>query len=249
MTTLPNVVPTKRLGLITPPSNPTVELELRALCPLACGVYSTRLPLFPGQPLEVRQVQYVEHYPRLIQSFGVLAIDAFMVGITGPSYSLTPEQDVERSRTLSAGAGGRPVIQASMAIRETLAALGADKVFLFSPYPGWLTEKSAAYWSACGFQLAGVFKVSEEFRAYDLTTEEVLDGLAKIQVPKGAVVLMSGTGMATVDAMVRVAGAGGPVLVSSNLACAFAALKLFNLPPSEHFRAASPALVPYLAKS
>jgi len=242
MSTLPQLVPLKRLGIISPPANPALEPEMRALLPLSCGIHATRLPTFPGQPLEVRTTNYPASYAPLIQSFGALPIDAFLIGITGVSYALTPELDEKRSAHLSAGAGGRPVIQAANAIRETLTALGVRDMRLLSPYPRWLTDQSVAYWTACGFNVTDVFRISEEFRAYELTTPEVIEAVGRFNSPPGSIVLMSGTGMVTVDAMTTLVKPGGPILLSSNLCCAFTVLRRLGLPPTEHFRAVAPEL-------
>jgi maleate isomerase len=237
----PRFLPTHRVGLLTPSANPAVEPELRALLPPEVALHATRLPAMPGTTLEQRNAVYLEAAERAIGDFGALPLDLLVLGLTGPSYALAPEEDAALAARLSAAAG-RPFLLASRAIAEALAALGHPPLLLFSPYPGWLTDRAEAYWRAAGCDLRQVFKVSDSFRAYELTPEEVADGLLRLDPPAGAAVLLSGTGMPTLDAMAWLAGRVGGPLLSSNLCCAFAVLRRLGLAAPPAFRDVAPAL-------
>jgi maleate isomerase len=158
---------------------------------------------------------------------------------------LPPPEDAALQERLSSGAG-RPVILATRAIAAALSALGRTRLLLFSPYPGWLTERAERYWAAAGLDLVESFKVSDSFRAYDLTPEEVADGLGKLAPPADCAVLISGTGAATLDAMEWMQARIGVPLLSSNLACAFAACCTLGLPASAAMTACCPPLAALL---
>ncbi|WP_270935247.1 maleate cis-trans isomerase family protein [Falsiroseomonas oryzae] len=237
--------PTHRIGLLAPSANPAVEPEMRHLLPHQAALHVARLPVMPNTTLEQRNAVYLGHVEQALGAFGALPLDAVVVGLTGPSYALPPEEDQALQDRLSAGAG-RPVILASRAIAKAVAALGRRRLLLFSPYPGWLTERAERYWAAVGLELVESFKVSDTFRAYDLTPEEVADGLAKLSPPKDCVVLISGTGAATLDAMDWMRGRVGVPLLSSNLACAFAACRLLGLSSSTAMHACCPELAAQL---
>ena len=232
--------PTHRIGLLAPSANPAVEPELRHLLPVSAALHVTRLPVMPDTTLEQRNAIYLAAAETALGAFGALRLDAVAVGITGPSYALPPAEDAALQDHLSARAG-RPVVLAARAIAEALAALGRTRLTLFSPYPGWLTERAERYWRAAGFELES-FKACDTFRAYEMTPEEVADGLARLSPPADGVVLLSGTGMPTLDPMAWMRERVGVPLLSSNLAIAFALCRRLGVEASEALGACCPAL-------
>ncbi len=239
--------PTHRLGLLTPSANPAVEPEMRWLLPPAVALHATRLPVMPGTTLEQRTAAYLDAAARAIGDFGELALDMLVLGLTGPSYGLAPADDQAMQESLSARAG-RPFLLASRAIAGALEALGRRRLLLFSPYPGWLTGQAERYWREAGLDLVESLEVSDRFRAYELTPEEVAEGLARLSPPADCVVLLSGTGMATLDAIAGERGRIGVPLLSSNIACAFAACRALGLPAGEAMRACCPQLAGLLPR-
>jgi maleate isomerase len=233
--------PTHRIGLLSPSANPAVEPEIRHLLPHQAALHVARLPVMPNTTLEQRNAVYLQHVEQTLGGFGALELDAVIVGITGPSYALTPAEDEALQARLSAESGRR-VILASRAIAASFAALGVKRMLLFSPYPGWLTERSEIYWRAAGLDVVESFKVSNEFRAYELTPEEVAEGLAKLKAPADCAVLISGTGAATLDAMEWMRDAMGVPVLSSNVACAYVACREAGLEASTAMQVCCPEL-------
>jgi maleate isomerase len=233
--------PTHRVGIATPSANPAFEHEIRALLPPAVAVHVTRLPVMPGTTLEERNARYMSCYPEALASFGDLALGACAIGLTGPSYALSPHDDVAFQAKLSADRNC-PVVLPSRAIADALAALGLRRAVLFSPYQGWLTDRSLAYWQAAGIDVVDVFKVSDTFRAYELSPDEVIAALRRCAAPADAAVIMSGTGMATLDALAACQFERPSLLLPSNLAVAFALVRALGVNPSAAFVEVAPML-------
>ena len=188
----------------------------------------------PDTTLEQRNRAYIASYEPALKSFGSLKLDAATVALTGPSYRLGAAEDDALAARLSAAADF-PVETASGAIRHALKAIGAKRICLFSPYPAWLTEEAAGYWSGAGFTVAQVVKVSETFRAYELTTAEVEEALRQVETAGIDAIVMSGTGMITLPAMVARRQRSGPPLLSSNLCCAWWMMKQTGVAPGATF--------------
>jgi maleate isomerase len=128
-----------------PPPNPAVEPEMRALLPQDMAIHTARLPFQPGADLAARNRSMPGQFVESIRSFGSLALDAALIAVTGPNYSLTKEAASKLDIELAAACPG-PVARASEPIAEAFAALGLHSITLVSPYEPWLTERAQAYW-------------------------------------------------------------------------------------------------------
>lgn len=230
-------------GVLVPPANPTVEPELHRLVGAAMTLFATRFAVMPGTTLEQRNRRYLDVYRDAVRSFGELKLASMVIGLTGPSYRLGAAGDVALTEELTAHAGGIPVQTASRAIAEALVAIGARRLCLFSPYPDWLTQEAVAYWRGAGHDVVRVVKVSETFRAYDLTDDEVTSALSTIDQTEIDATVLSGTGMLTLPAILAARAAGAKPLLSSNICSAWWLLRTAGQPAGDPlFERASPEL-------
>ena len=222
--TAPDYGPRARVGIAVPHSNPTVEPEMRALLPPAIGVYATRLT-HPAPRVEERLNHYVRHMPGAIRTFGEMQLAAFGFGCTGSSYIAGRELE-DRLTGEASESCHVPVITAAQAIRGALASLGCRSIALVSPYPADLAEAGYRYWEAAGIRVVARLRVdpalTDTHRIYELTSEDALDALRRVDRTGADCLVASGTGMPTLRALrVLCAESLLPVL-SSNLSLAWA---------------------------
>lgn len=233
--TRPDYGPRARIGVAVPHSNPTVEPELQALLPAGVGVYATRL-VHPAERVEERLNHYIRHLPDAIRTFGVLRLAAFGFGCTGSSYmagAALEEQLVVAARQEC----GLPVITAARAIRLALGELGVRSIALVSPYPAALAEAGYRYWAEAGVQVVAKLRVDPQLddthRIYELTSDDALAALRRIDRGGADCLVASGTGMPTLRALRTLKDEMGVPVLSSNLCLAWALA-----------RAAAPELAP-----
>lgn len=236
-----NLRPSARVGVLVPTSNPTVEPELHYLVGDDVALYAARFPYTPDLDLRQRLAGYPQVFLDCARAFGTMELNAFMASMTGASYALKRAGDDTLCEKLSA-ASGVPSVTAAKAIREAMAALGVQKIALISPYPEWLTTQAAAYWEDCGFALSQVVMMSEEFRAYEMESDEVAAAMAQVDGDACDAVVMSGTGMLTIPAILELRETIRPPLLSSNLCMAWWIMRAAGSKGSEALAACCPVL-------
>lgn len=232
---IPDYGPRARVGVAVPHTNPTVEPEMRALLPDSIGVYATRLT-HPSPEVEERLHHYIRHIPEAIGTFGEMKLAAFGFGCTGTSYVA----GLELEDRLTAEARERtsiPVITAAQAIRKALKKLGCNSIALVSPYPEALAEAGYRYWEDAGIRIVDRLRVdpalTDTHKIYELTSDDALIELQRLNTGDADCLVASGTGMPTLRALKTLATETELPVLSSNLSLAWALT-----------HAAAPELVP-----
>ena len=216
-----------RIGVATPQANPTVEPEMRALLPASIAVYATRL-VHPAPDVETRLDHYIRNLSAALTTFGVLRLDAFGFGCTGSSYRAGPKLEDELTQR-AAEAGNLPVITAAQAIRATLAHFGTRRIALVAPYPVALAAAGVAYWQSAGITVTQSLRVdpalTDTHRIYELTSDDALVALRKLDADNADCIVVSGTGMPTLAALRACRDEFSKPVISSNACLAWCLLR------------------------
>ncbi|WP_212995998.1 maleate cis-trans isomerase family protein [Winogradskya consettensis] len=208
-----------RFAVVVPPANAAVEPETRILLSDRGDVYSARFPVLPGKTLRERLETYNKVLPETLGAFGTLRLDAAVIACSGSHYLLGPAEDRELCARLSREFG-YPVVSATVATLDLLAALGDRSITLVSPYEPWLTELSVGYWQAAGLTVDRVIAIraGAGFSPYDVTTDELVDQVERAAPGDTGTFFLTGTGMFTLDALDRLARGTRRTVLTSNIA-------------------------------
>jgi maleate isomerase len=217
------------IGLLTPQANTTVEPECQILMPPGFGVVCARM-VSAKPSMEERLVDYFESLAQTLSQFADAPLRAVGVACTGSSYLCGREREDAIFQELSARRG-IPVTSSALAVVVALQALGAQRIGLVSPYSESLLQHSVAYWQSRGFAVGAVARVvaTDADRArygsahpvYALGSDSVLQALETLRGKSLDAIVMLGTGMPTLQALVQMPSLHGVPVLSCTLALAW----------------------------
>ncbi|WP_431930003.1 hypothetical protein [Nonomuraea jabiensis] len=249
-----------RVGLVVPPSNPTVEPETTRLLGPGYAVHTTRFSV-SHQPLRARLQAYNRELAGKIASFGELVarhprspatqptatqptarngkeretetLDALLMACSGSRYLLGAQQDDDDCAALSAHFG-LPVATATLATRQVLRRLDTRDLVLASPYEEWLTEQARQYWRRAGWRVRVVtIRAGTRYAPYEVGTAELVEQVTRARLPHDAVLLCTGTGMATRQALPALGDGNNRILLTTNLCSAWWLIHQVGLAPDD----------------
>lgn len=210
------------IGIATPQANPTVELELHAFLHEPVHALFTRLTSKAESPNE-RLIEYLEQLPEALASFDSLPLRVFGFACTASSYLLGHERE-EEIVTEAERQYRVQTITATQAIRRELQGRAARRIAILAPYPRDICDAAIEYWSSLGVEVTNLERIdigSDTRRIYELRDDDVWRALDNFDMAGADLLLLSGTGMRSIDALKR---AQVPML-SSNLCLATEALR------------------------
>jgi maleate cis-trans isomerase len=97
-----------------------------------------------------------------------------------------------------------------------------------SPYPQWLTERSAAYWARTGVEIVGIElpqAVGGFHNIYTLRNDAVLAAAERLLPLKPDLILLAGAGMPTLAPIMTLADQG-VAAISSNFCMAWQLMQM-----------------------
>lgn len=222
------------VGVLTPQANTTVEPELGILAPAGVGLVAARLTS-ADPSMDRRLLDYFDGIGSTIRQFANMPLASVGFACTGASYLVGPDREDRAIGELSASLGF-PVLTSALAIVAALEALGARRIGLVSPYPEALTQASVGYWTARGLAVGQVARVADHQASeatpggaapvfhpiYSMTGDAASRALASIDRDGVDAVVMLGTGLPTLGAILDASGTGRAPVMSCNLALAWA---------------------------
>jgi maleate cis-trans isomerase len=214
------------IGVLTPQANTTVEPEMWIMAPPGLAMINARM-VSPHAALEARLVDYLDNLDAAISQFANAPLDTIALATTGTSYIAGVTREAELVARVSKEFGA-PLVTTGEAVVLALRTLGARTIGLVSPYPPALTEKSRAYWCAQGFAVGGLVQIGTKAGTFHpiytiAAAEAEAAALALADTSLDAIVLL-GTGMPTLEAILRCPRVGNAVVLSCMLCLGWAAI-------------------------
>ncbi|MGB1875664.1 MAG: maleate cis-trans isomerase family protein [Rhodospirillaceae bacterium] len=213
-----------RVGVALPQANPTVEPEIWAFMPAHTSVLASRLTSTEVEPKD-RYREYFTGLENTLATYDTLKLDVCGFACTASTYLIGREEEDKELNRLS-DLKGYPVLSAGLAIERALKALKVEKLAIGAPYPEWSVEMSRDYWIGRGFDVVNTTRIaiaSDDTRAiYELSAKDALATLSSIDFSAADAILLTGTGMPSLVAIIELMKSTGKPVVSSNLCLSWA---------------------------
>lgn len=217
----------RRIGILAPPGNVTLERELPLHVPEGIVTNHNRLSR-PGSSISQESlVAMAESVDQAAHDLAQAYPEVIVYGCTSGSFLHGIGNEAKLADQITARTG-IPAVTTSTAVVEALRAVGARKVFLVTPYPDDVNAHEVEFLVHQGFQVVAVdgFRrpTSEEVRR--VTSEEVMALVLRSTEAVAAcdTIFLSCTNMLTMDRIAAIEAATGKPVVSSNQASLWAAL-------------------------
>lgn len=220
-----------RVGIAVPQANPTVEPEVGAFLPAHTTVLASRLTSQCAKPKE-RYREYFTGLENTLATYDTLKLDVCGFACTASTYLVGRQEEDDELNRLS-DVKGYPVLSAGLSIEHALRALNVEKLAIGAPYPEWSVAMSRDYWVGRGFDVINTTRIaiaSEDTRAiYELSASDALATLSTIDFSNADAILLTGTGMPSMAAIVALMESTGKPVVSSNLCLSWAMRLVLNI--------------------
>lgn len=216
----------KRIGLIILATDHTTEVDFqRMVASDRIGVYATRIPYAnPVTPENLRAMQ-----PSLTSGAALILpdepLDVVMYSCTSASVVIG---DAEVKAAVKAAKPTATVVTPTAAAVSGLKAFGAKRISVLTPYTIETSKPMADYFLALGFDIARFtcLGLTDDREMARISPQEIIAFAREATAPDSDALFISCTAVRAAGVAAEIEAAVGKPVVTSNLATAWACLRL-----------------------
>ena len=216
----------KRVGLIILATDHTTEVDFqRMVASERIGVYATRIPYAnPVTPENLRAMQ-----PSLTSGAALILpdepLDVVMYSCTSASVVIG---DAEVKAAVKAAKPTAAVVTPTAAAVSGLKAFGARRISVLTPYTLETSRPMADYFHALGFDIARFtcLGLTDDREMARIAPDEIVAFAKEAMAPDSDALFISCTAVRAAGVATEIEAAIGKPVVTSNLATAWACLRL-----------------------
>jgi maleate isomerase len=222
-----------RFGVVLPANNSVLEPELWRNLPANSALYTARMLVrgdLTAEAIEAMEAQVMRAVDELVATGVDLIVYADMV----TTFIMPDGWNRERSQAIER-ATGLPCISAWTAMERALAAIGAKRISIGSPYPASIHPLAVAYFRSTGFDV--VADATLDVRAVrdvpQLSGSAVIELATSVARPTADAIVLLATDLPTLDVLAFIESKTGLPALSCNQTILWAALGQRGIPVTD----------------
>lgn len=145
----------KRIGILIPSTNTSVEADFQRLLSDAVTVHSERLYIPDGTMTEASLDLMNRDLQDKAALLATAKIDVIAYACTSGSFYRGANWDEQVKNTIEQRTG-IPCVTTSAAVSKAFQSLNVRSISVMTPYPDWTNQKLAEYYAAQGMDIKGV---------------------------------------------------------------------------------------------
>jgi maleate isomerase len=219
----------KRLGLLLPASNTTMERELMSYLPAGVGLHTARMRIGPVTKDEL--IKMSKEAPIIAEAINDCKPDILLYGCTSGSFILGKGFDVKLEEEITA-VTGVPTITTSHAVLNTANRLGLKKVAIGTPYAEEVNKPMRQFFTDNGLEITN-FRGLGHLDNLDigrLSPWEAVELVKSIDSDEAEGIFLSCTNMQTMEALVGMWELFKKPIISSNFASMLEVVRMLGYP-------------------
>lgn len=217
-----------RIGFVLIPNEQTIEEEMIKHMPPGVGAYFSRAPM----PREITTDSLAQLRNSLAGAAGRIlpddGLDVVTLGCTSGTVAVGEEAACAE---LAKGARGAKTSTLAGAVRKALAAMGARKIVLGSPYVAELNDNMVRFLEGAGFEVlrAHGMGLRHDTEMIRVSPDYLFDYAHAIDDPKSDAVLLSCGALRSIEVIDRIEQSLGKPAICSNQAMLWDCLRLAGI--------------------
>ncbi|NKC31201.1 maleate cis-trans isomerase family protein [Falsiroseomonas selenitidurans] len=220
--------PWRRIGMLIPSSNTSVERDYPAFMPPNLSFHFARLTMTRLDAAGMQE--QLADLRRASASLADARVDAVLLCQTAASYWLGRAWDAQIRQEMQGWCHGAPAFTAAQTVLDALAALGVTRVGFAAPFPAEIAAASLDYLAACGLATVatrfGGFR--DNFAIAEMSPAAIIELACGADHPEAQAVLMPGGNMPCLGVAQAIEARLGKPIVTTNQAGMWALLRHFG---------------------
>jgi len=220
----------KRIGILIPSTNTTVEAEFYSLGIDEVTFHAARLynPPSGGEERLLNMLKFAKEGTKKLMTADV---DAIIYGCTSGSFIKGPGFEKEVEKTIREVAHKIPIITASSAVVEALNSFQVKNVSIGTPYTKEVTEKAKIFLQGYHFKVVKTMSLPlrNSSEKGNIQYRETIDMANAINIPEAEAIVIMCTALPTFGIIKKIEDKISKPVITSNQASLWFALKKLRI--------------------